>query len=168
MNVISPEKFAFPLSTPKIPTPTAVANLPACPPGMRNILVSADSLKSLPATLGYARFLAEHFGAKITVLYASGEAGSPLSLQELQETAIREAGIDAGQLRAVLTCPGGLSLARITNTALYEMADLIVIPADFHPGPRHFLQESALEKFLRHAPCPVLVVGSPAPRRAAA
>jgi nucleotide-binding universal stress UspA family protein len=128
--------------------------------GIKNILVCADSSKSLLMALKYARVFAEHFQCKLTILYSTAADSSAANPQELPEEMTRVAGIKSRHLRATFVHQGGVSEAQITNAARKEAADLIIISADFASGPRHFFQESAIVKVIRHAPCPVLAVGN--------
>ena len=45
-------------------------------PRIQNILVAADSTKSLLMTLGYVRLFVEQFGSKVTIFYVEAPSDS--------------------------------------------------------------------------------------------
>ncbi|MEW6298229.1 MAG: universal stress protein [Thermodesulfobacteriota bacterium] len=57
----------------------------------------------------------------------------------------------------------GEPFSDICRTAEHEKADLIVMGSHGRTGLRHVLLGSVAERVVRHAPCPVLVVGKKAP-----
>lgn len=125
---------------------------------VRNILAVLNSAASSHVVLEHARLFAELFGARITIVY-SVEPGSPLvSPRELQEQMARTAGVQADQIRATMVRRGTTSFLQIANAARTENADIIIIAGDFNLGLSRFFQNSAIEKLIHHAPCPVLVV----------
>ena len=126
---------------------------------IQNILVAINSLESARGALKNARLLAERTGAKITILYAA-RGGSASASRQLQDDIARISGINPGQLRAILIRPDATGHLQIKNAALDEAANLIIIPADFHSGRKHFWQADPMEKLMRQAPCPLLVVGN--------
>jgi len=125
---------------------------------IQRILVPINSLESGRAALRSARWFAEQSGANITVLHAAPPGDSAPSPQELLEKIISSAGIRSDQLRAVLIRADVTGYRPIREVAREEATDLIIIPAEFHWGSNHFWQTDLLERLIRHAPCPLLIV----------
>jgi len=127
---------------------------------IQSILVPINSLESGRPALRSARWFAEQFGAKITILYAALPGGSTANPQELQDKIISSMGIKSDRLRAVLIRADVTNHRPIREAAREEAADLIIIPGDFHWGLNHFWQTDPLERLMRHAPCPLLIVAN--------
>lgn len=123
-----------------------------------NILAVLNSSASSQVVLEHARLFAELFGARITIVYSVEPGGPLVSPRELQEQMARTAGVQADQIRATMIRRGTTSFLQIANAARTENADIIIIAGDFNLGLSRFFQNSAVEKLIHHAPCPVLVV----------
>jgi|HubBroStandDraft_1064217.scaffolds.fasta_scaffold130380_2 universal stress protein A len=145
------------------------------PPQIQNILVAVDFSEYSRAALNYASFLAERFGATLTLVHAVEpyvypedlSAGFTLEeidarwmqkqkdkLETLQHT-IQE-GIST---QVVVTM--GCAWNRIIGTAKSGKADLIVVGTHGRTGLKHALMGSTAERIVRHASCPVIVVHMP-------
>jgi len=135
--------------------------------GIREILVLADSADIPQAILRSVRWFAEQFGSKITVLCSIPPDEDQISLPELQNKIARTAGMEARQIRSIIASQGLLDSLQIINAAREEAADLIIIPGDIHLDPGHFWQVDPIEKLIRHAPCPILILNDSGPQAAA-
>lgn len=139
------------------------------------ILVPTDFSDHSAYALDYAVELAARLGAKIHVLSAIGipalgvpELGVAIT-SSVMDALVKDnqAGLDA----IVASHPGapieivmrtGDARDVIVNTAVEVGADLIVMGTHGRRGLRRALLGSVAESVLRHAPCPVLLMRSPA------
>ena len=165
MNMITNEKLAEELEIPEAVTDSyaaAVTSATRATAGsfrVKNILIPTRPSKASGDSLKYAAWLAGQFGCPITILHAP-PAGSPVvSLAELQSNISRDTGVGGNQIRAILIRPGVTDFLPVTKAVREEHADLIVIASDFFKQPARFWQNDMMDKLMRHAHCPLLIVG---------
>jgi nucleotide-binding universal stress UspA family protein len=140
---------------------------------IRSILVPIDFSESCRKALTYAVRLAEHFGAKLTLLHVVEPVAMPdfvksfpLAMEnekvvaacktKLDELA-REQSIDPRFVPTTLV-RDGRSFDEITAAARTLKVDLIIISTHGYTGLKHAILGSTTERVVRYAPCPVLVV----------
>ena len=139
---------------------------------LKNILVPTDLSVSAKKAVNYAVALAEHFGAKLTLLYVDtmpyidayfgGSYGYVAlrrhcadNLEALDELGREVKGRYANS-EACFRC-GNLG-EEIAHAANELNADLIVLATPDYKWIDHFIGHSDAEDVLRRAPCPVLIV----------
>ena len=150
------------------------------PGGMRiaTILVPVDfSASSVPAC-EFALDLAARFGARVNLLHVIENNTLPdfekFPLVRNPQNLIAKVKKDL----VVLARKGGHPVVpvqaevrvgspwqEIVAAASRLNADLIVLPTHGYSGLKHLLLGSVAERVVRHAPCPVLVLRTPAPKR---
>jgi nucleotide-binding universal stress UspA family protein len=146
-------------------------------PSIRNILVPIDFSKLSIHAIKTARQLARRFPATIHIAHvrrvdyatAFSAPSPPIApfplmtydedaekrvLQELNGLAC-EHGISSASCHVV---GGGPAFDEICRLAQKIPADLIVMPTHGRTGLKHVFLGSTAERFVRHSPCPVLVV----------
>ncbi len=147
------------------------------PPKIQNILVAVDFSEYSRAALNYASFLAERFGATLTLVHAVEPYVYPEDLSAgftLEEIDARWMAKQKGKLETLRgTIPEGIPATvavtmgcawnRIIAAAKSWHADLIVVGTHGRTGLKHALMGSTAERIVRHANCPVIVVHLPAP-----
>jgi nucleotide-binding universal stress UspA family protein len=150
------------------------------PPQIQNILVAVDFSDYSEVALRYATFLAENFGATLTLIHSVEPYVYPEDLsagftieqidarwmqkqKEKLET-VRQT-IKEG-IPATVVVTMGTAWNRIVGAAKSWNADLIVIGTHGRTGLKHALMGSTAERVVRRAACPVLVVHSPDKRPA--
>jgi universal stress protein A len=140
-----------------------------------NILVAVDFSDYSKAALDYATFLAESFGATLTLVHAVEPYVYPEDLsagftidqidarwmqkQKEKLEALRQT-IKEG-IPATVVVTMGTAWNGIVGAAKSWNADLIVIGTHGRTGLKHALVGSTAERVVRHAACPVLVVHAP-------
>jgi universal stress protein A len=147
-------------------------------PRIRRILVPLDFSPSSDEALGYARAFAIDFGASIHLLHVVEDrlATSPWpnevyqgSLYGLREGLIKEAekrlsdcasSVRTNGLRVTVDVVIGAPSHTIVEIANDMDADLIVMGTHGRTGISHLFIGSVAERVVRHAACPVLVVGN--------
>lgn len=137
---------------------------------LRSILVPVDFSEASANSLAFAVSLAEHFGAKITLLHVSQ---AQFYATEFGHTPGAETSIGEGcrgRLRAFATgkvepelleetlVRGGVPFDEITKAAKERGMDLIVVSTRGQTGLKHVLMGSTAERVVQHSPCPVLVI----------
>jgi universal stress protein A len=156
-------------------TPSSV-NRQAAPPGparqVQNILVAVDFSEYAKVALRYAEFLAEGFGATLTLVHAvepyiyPEDISAGLTIEEVDARAMLKHKEKLEELRGTVK-PGiptsvvvtmGTPWNQIVAMAKSWNADLIVIGTHGRTGLKHVLMGSTAERVVRHAACPVLVV----------
>ena len=137
---------------------------------IKNILVPVDfsdlSLKSLQ----YAIPLARQYGAKLTLLYVVEPLayapelayGTPLPPDPAAQVrtdleAVRKARIPA-DITVDVAVSEDFAHTGVVESARSLCADLIVTTTHGRTGLTHLFMGSTVEKIVRHAPCPVLVL----------
>lgn len=148
---------------------------PVNPPRLQNILVAVDFSDYSKAALQYAAFLAERFGATLTLVHAvepyiyPEDLSAGFTIEELDARWIQREREKLEQLRktikesvsATVVVTMGAAWNRIVGTAKSRSADLIVIGTHGRTGLKHALMGSTAERVARHATCPVLIVHLP-------
>jgi len=146
------------------------------PPQILNILVAVDFSDYSRAALRYATFLAENFGAALTLVHSvepyvyPEDLSAGCTLEELDARWMQKQKEKLETLRqtikegipATVVVTMGTAWNRIIGTAKSWNADLIVIGTHGRTGLKHALMGSTAERVVRHAACPVLVVHAPA------
>lgn len=144
--------------------------------GLRKILVPVDLSPSSAATVRYAADFALRFGGDLTLLHCTDvldllpeelyplesrtEVAESIALaarRKLEALAARE--IPAG-VTVACEVVEGQPVATVPEKAAAGQSNLIVCGAHGHGGLAQLWLGSTAEGFVRHAPCPVLVVRS--------
>jgi nucleotide-binding universal stress UspA family protein len=165
MNTQTDERFVNRLGTPECLTDLYKAALTSTTNAnedvfkIKNILVVTRPSESSAEALKYAGSFSSRFDCKITILHVVPVGCSAVNPQELQEGICKNAGIEPAQIRAIFVRQGVTGFSALVEAARDEDADLLVIAADFYKEPIRFWQTNLLEKVIRHAPCPLLIVG---------
>jgi universal stress protein A len=142
---------------------------------IQNILVAVDFADCSKAALQYAAFLAEGFGATLTLVHAVEPYIYPEDLSAgftIEELDARWISRQKEKLEVLLqTIKQGIpaSVVVTMGTAWNQIiamakswnADMIVIGTHGRVGLKHMLMGSTAEQVVRHAACPVMVVHSP-------
>jgi nucleotide-binding universal stress UspA family protein len=146
----------------------------ARPNHVQNILVAIDFTESSKAALNYATFLAEAFGATLTLAHVAEplifaeDLAAGLTIEQLDSRWIEKQKENMEALRhtikegipeTVVVTMGGVC-NQIIAVAKSWNADLIVMGTHGPPW-KHSLLGSTAERVVRHASCPVVVVPSP-------
>lgn len=167
MNAESTEKPAPPALRFAIPQ-----DLPASEPHIqiKNILVPIDFSDLSFKSLQYAIPLARQYGAKLTLLYvveplayapelAYGVPLPPDPVAQLRTDleAVRKARIPA-DITVEVAVSEDFAHTGVVESARSLCADLIVTTTHGRTGLTHLFMGSTVEKIVRHAPCPVLVL----------
>ncbi len=171
---ISPTAVAATGPSQTAPPETVGLNQPATPRVIRlkQILVPIDFSESSKQALNYAIAFAQQFQAPLTLLHVVefSMVGSDLGAIELSrieadfvENATRQ--LDSWVEREVgprataqPMVRSGRPYAEIVEVAQSLPADLIIIATHGHSSLAHVVLGSTVERVVRHAPCPVLVV----------
>jgi nucleotide-binding universal stress UspA family protein len=140
---------------------------------LRNILVPVDFSELSYKSLQYAIPLAQQFGGKLTLLYVLEPLaytpelpyGIPLppdpaneirrTLQNVREERIPE------DVAVDILVQQDFAHCGVVEAARAVCADLIIATTHGRTGVKHLLMGSTVEKIVRHAPCPVLVLSDP-------
>jgi len=147
----------------------------AHPPQILNILVAVDFSDYSRAALDYATFLAEGFGATLTLAHAvepyiyPEDLSAGLTIDQIDSRWMQKQKEKMETLRqtikegipAVVVVTMGTAWNQIIAMAKSWNADLIVIGTHGRTGLKHALMGSTAERVVRHATCPVLVVHAP-------
>jgi universal stress protein A len=145
------------------------------PPQVQKILVAVDFSDYSRAALNYAAFLAESFGAKLTLVHAvepyvyPEDLSAGFTLEEIDERWMQKQQEKLETLKqtikngipAKVIVTMGTAWNRIVGLAKSCCADLIVVGTHGRTGLKHVLLGSTAERVVRHATCPVLVVHLP-------
>lgn len=142
---------------------------------IKNILVPVDFSEGAPQVARMGEHIARKLGAKMTMVFVV-ENFSPftgfeipnISLDVLtnetvrsaelrMERFIQETGVDPGLVAGSAVLNGNIA-SEITNYAVRENTDLIVMGTHGYKGFEKMLLGSVAEKVIRTAPCPVLTV----------
>ena len=158
------------------PAPVTAERKPSVhPPQIQNILVAVDFSDYSKAALDYATFLAEEFGATLTLVHAVEPYVYPEDLSagytidqidahwmEKDKEKLEALGrtIKAGIPSSVVVTMGP-AWNQIVEMAKTWKADMIVIGTHGRTGLKHVVLGSTAERVVRHAACPVLVVHLP-------
>jgi nucleotide-binding universal stress UspA family protein len=142
--------------------------------GIQRILVPIDFSEHSKNALKYAIPYAVQFGARLYLLYvveptiypadfSFGQVGFPNIEEELRKrgneelnTLVRNEIKDRVSAEAEVRT--GKPFYEINEYAREKHIDLIIIATHGHTGVEHMLFGSTVEKVVRKAPCPVLVV----------
>jgi nucleotide-binding universal stress UspA family protein len=140
------------------------------------ILVPTDFSALANGALDYALRFAREFGGKITLLHLVHTAGlhGTLELRSLQTPAFTEGAVRSAEarletLRQSCAAPDliertearlGTPLTDIAAYATEHHFDLIACSTHGYSGVKRALLGSAAEALVRHAPCPLLVLGN--------
>jgi nucleotide-binding universal stress UspA family protein len=145
-------------------------------PEIQNILVAVDFSDYSEAALKYATFLAETFGATLTLVHSvepyiyPEDLSAGYTIEELDARWIKKQKDKLETVRQTIkegipttvVVTMGAAWNRIVGAAKSWNADLIVIGTHGRTGLKHALMGSTAERVVRHATCPVLVVHLPA------
>lgn len=140
---------------------------------IKRILVPTPLTSDGNKVIHYAMAFASRFGAKLTLLHvyeAKGNADLSLNMiddtivderRERAEDALRELCAEISEIypRCDMCFRSGTASEEIMFAARDLDADMIVVSTHKHHWYRQILDKSDAEKVLRHALCPVLVVG---------
>jgi nucleotide-binding universal stress UspA family protein len=142
--------------------------------GIRHILVPIDFSEHSKNALKYAIPYAVQFNARLDLLYvveptiypadfSFGQVGFPNIEEELRKRGSEELNALVrneikGRVPAETAVRTGKPFYEINEYALEKNVDLIIIATHGHTGVEHILFGSTVEKVVRKAPCPVLVV----------
>ena len=142
--------------------------------GIKHILVPIDFSEHSKNALKYAIPYAVQFNASLDLLYvveptiypadfSFGQVGFPNIEEELRKRGDEE--LNAllrneikGRVPAEALVRTGKPFYEINEYAREKNIDLIIIATHGHTGVEHILFGSTVEKVVRKAPCPVLVV----------
>ncbi len=142
--------------------------------GIQHILVPIDFSEHSKNALQYALPYAIQFKARLDLLYvveptiypadfSFGQVGFPNIEEELRKRGSEE--LDTlveneikGRVPASASVRTGKPFYEINEYARENSIDLIIIATHGHTGVEHILFGSTVEKVVRKAPCPVLVV----------
>jgi nucleotide-binding universal stress UspA family protein len=162
-------------SSPIAASAKTVSTSPTRGRDVQNILVAVDFSEYSNAALNYATFLAEGFGATLTLVHSVEPYVYPEDLSagrlitDVENSAIRQCkgklnemvrSIKEG-IPASVAVTMGTPWHQIVAMAKRWNADLIVVGTHGRTGLKHVLMGSTAERVVRHAPCPVLVVHAP-------
>ncbi|HOW66079.1 MAG TPA: universal stress protein [Candidatus Paceibacterota bacterium] len=173
MNTIpSPEAEQNPQSVPPAAVEPETPKSAFAPIRLGKILVPVDFSDPSRKALKYATAFAAHFRASVILLHVVefNFVGSDFGLVELSqvETDMRESAaqrigewlkeeVGAGlSAESMVRC--GRPYLEIIDTAKESEVDMILIAAHGHSSLAHILLGSTVERVVRHAPCPVLVL----------
>jgi universal stress protein A len=158
------------------PFQTPVADKPSVhPPQILNILVAVDFSDYSKAALDYATFLAEGFGATLTLIHAvepyiyPEDLSAGFTIDQIDAHWIQKQKKHLEELRRTIkegipsnvVVTMGTAWNQIVTAAKSRKADMIVIGTHGRTGLKHVLLGSTAERVVRHAACPVLVVHLP-------
>ena len=145
--------------------------------GIHHILVPIDFSEHSKNALQYAIPYAVQFKARLDLLYvveptiypadfSFGQVGFPNIEEELRKRGSEElnallANEIKGRVPASASVRTGKPFYEINEYASENGVDLIIIATHGHTGVEHILFGSTVEKVVRKAPCPVLVVRDP-------
>lgn len=144
------------------------------PPELQRVLVAVDFSDDSKGALDYAGELAARLDASLSIVHVvEPDLGSPLqesSARTSDSERLAEAKLDLcalaermlGPCRVVETSVrSGIAFFEIAEAAKVLCANLIVVGAHGCASSQRALLGSTVEKVVRHAPCPVLVVRGP-------
>ena len=137
------------------------------------ILVASDFTRASESALTYAQALAKRFASKLTVVNVvdlsvgakTQDAAVGLSVDEVRHQSAENVERTVNQLTEAGVRAGGKTLeahrpvARAVGLASEIGAGLLVVGANGRRGLNKFMLGSFSEGVIRHAKCPVLVVG---------
>ena len=143
---------------------------------INTILVPSDFSADSNKAFTWALEMAEKWGARIELLHvvptpnypplalldgSFNPAGYQVSLRADAETQAKELVSRAGKPTVSIDTKVlvGTPFSDICQTAEQDQADLIIMGSHGRTGMRHMLLGSVAERVVRHASCPVLVVG---------
>ena len=144
---------------------------------VKNILVPIDFSDFSKNALRYSVNFAEHFNAKLHMIYVVEPAIYPADFsmgqvsipsldidmterakEELEQLAKEEV---APHVQTEILIKSGKPFLEIIQSAAELDIDLIIIATHGHTGMEHLLFGSTAEKVVRKAPCPVLTLREP-------
>jgi nucleotide-binding universal stress UspA family protein len=141
----------------------------------QHFLVPTDFSADADDALEYAMTLASKLQARLTLLHVieplivgSVETMPYLFIQDLEDKISQSmepyrTRITAAGLQCDYAIVHGVPFHVIVETARKDQVDLIIMGTHGRTGLRHVLLGSVAERVVRLAPCPVLVVRTPAP-----
>ncbi len=162
-------------ASPKKPAKTGKSKKAILPRlGIHHILVPIDFSEHSKNALQYAIPYAVQFKARLDLLYvveptiypadfSFGQVGFPNIEEELRKRGSEElSGLVENEIKGRVTASAtvrtGKPFYEINEYARENNVDLIIIATHGHTGVEHILFGSTVEKVVRKAPCPVLVV----------
>jgi nucleotide-binding universal stress UspA family protein len=167
-----------PLHSGQEPAPEAPEPVLASRPlSLKQILVPIDFSDCSISALGYARALAQKFGAKLVLLnvvepaaYPENYLVTPASLDEANQNLLAAAQERLGIVKQRAIAHGltvealvrmGRAQSEIPDTAKAIGADLIVMGTNGYSRVKQVLLGGTAERVVRHSTCPVLTVRHP-------
>jgi nucleotide-binding universal stress UspA family protein len=137
----------------------------------RRILATTDFSPLANRAVDYAHAVAEKFGAELHVLHVTADASraigehgvsgilDPADGEDERSEWLRRLLGESGKVRRVEAVQIGADIAdKIVQYARVREVDLIVMATHGRSGVQHFWLGSIVERVLRSAPCPVLVL----------
>ena len=141
---------------------------------LKQILLPTDFSDTADHSLGYAREMAERFGAEVHVLHvvadqtphdwevgAAALVVSDLRKRWTSDAERRLADISLDGIETVRAIRVGHPFVEILQYATDNAIDMIVMGTHGRGPVQHLLLGSVAEKVVRKAPCPVLTVRQP-------
>jgi len=139
---------------------------------IHRILVPTDFSPASTNAAKYAHDLAKQNKAEIVLLHVILPTGSPdllygsLLWDDAKITESARAALQKWQMESGLGrvqkikrhIRVGIPFSEIVDAARETGSDMIVIPTHGHTGLKHYLMGGTVERVVRHAGCPVLVV----------
>ena len=141
---------------------------------LKRILLPTDFSDTAQHALGYAREMAERFGAEVHVLHVVADptphewavGAATLVVSDLLKTWEADAERHLGEIsldgiETVRAIRVGHAFFEILQYATDNAIDMIVMGTHGRGPVKHLLLGSVAEKVVRKAPCPVLTVRQP-------
>lgn len=146
----------------------------AAPPQIRRVMIALDASEPAVWALAYGATVARQFGAAVALVHVidttvvpapEGAFTTVVPIEDLRAEAVALLECAKGKLPPDIR-PGNIILegnpaGEIISAAEDWQADLIVLGTHARGRLSRLILGSCVEKVLRHAPCPVLIVAHP-------